>query len=97
MEDYKLEQYMKTHKKSETFSDMLIQLIRESGLDEADVNKRARIDQRLFSKIRSDKDYHPTLQTVVALALVLHMTNAESKVLIKSSGYILSSRSDFAL
>jgi len=97
MEDKTLDQYMKTHKKSETFSDMIIRLIRESGLDEAEVYKRARIDRRLFSKIRSDKDYHPTLQTVVALALALHMTNAESKVLIKSAGYILSSRSDFAL
>jgi O-acetyl-ADP-ribose deacetylase len=51
----------------------------------------------LFSKIRSDRDYHPTIQTVVSLALALHLTNAESKVLIKSAGYILSSRSDFAL
>jgi predicted transcriptional regulator len=97
MEDKRLDQYMKTHKKSETFSDMMIRLIRESGLDEAEVYKRARIDRRLFSKIRSDKDYHPTLHTVVALALALHMTNANAKVLIKSAGYILSSRSDFAL
>ena len=97
MENNNLEQYIKSKKKNETFSDMLIRLIREADLDETDVYKRAHIDRRHFSKIRSDRNYKPTLSTVVAFVLALRLDEKQSKVMIKSAGYILNSRSEFSL
>jgi hypothetical protein len=66
-------------------------------MKDSEVYKKALIDRRHYSKIISNKNYKPTLSTVVAFVLALKLGSKESKVLIKSAGYILSSRSEFAL
>lgn len=89
--------YLEKNHKDESFSEMLIRLIRESGMDEVDIYKRAYMDRKLFSKIRSDKDYKPRKQNICALVLALHLDSKTSKTLIKRAGYILTSGSKFDL
>lgn len=74
----------------EPFSVALIQLIRAKGRDEADVYKRAHIDRRHFSKIRSNTDYSPGKRTVLALAAALELTLPETRALLERAGYALS-------
>ena len=92
-----LHSYLKTTLKKESFSDMLLRLMRERNLTASTVYHRAGMDRKLFSKIISTPAYRPSKKTVCALALALHLDSPTSKPLVKRAGYILSSGSPFDL
>jgi O-acetyl-ADP-ribose deacetylase (regulator of RNase III) len=77
----------------ETFTSRLLRLIDERGLSDPDVYVRANMDRRLFSKIRSDNDYHPHKLTVLALAIALELNLDQTEDLLMRAGYALSSSS----
>lgn len=81
----------------QTFCEMLFSLIDEKGLNDVEVYKKAGLDRKYFSKLRSNKDYKPKKKIVCALALALELDNATCKKLVKKAGYILTSASKFDL
>jgi hypothetical protein len=73
-----------------TFSQTLLDLIDKKGMRDADVYKKAGIDRRHFSKIRSRPDYRIRKNTVLALALALKLDCEETEMLLRTAGYSLS-------
>lgn len=81
----------------ESFSDMVLRLIRDRGFTDVEVYKRANLDRKLFSKIRSNPDYAPSKKTAVALAIGLRLSLDESLDLLGRAGFTLSHSSVFDL
>ena len=73
------------------FPDRLFELIDERGYDkDANFYKKAHVDRKLFSKIRSKPGYKPSKDTAIALSLALELSMPEMIDLLSRAGLALS-------
>ena len=75
---------------ADTFSQYLLYLIKNKGMDNVEVYKRAIVNKKMFSKIKNDPYYHPNKITALCLCVGAKLTLDETKDLLARAGYALS-------
>jgi O-acetyl-ADP-ribose deacetylase (regulator of RNase III) len=77
------------------FRETLFAHIDRLGITDVECYKRANVDKRTFSKLKSNKSYRPSKTTAVAFAVALGLTAEETQQLLSTAGMTLSNSSPF--
>jgi len=77
------------------FAETLFDYIDAKGMDDVECYKNANIDRKTFSKIKCNKNYKPSKQTVLSFAIALHLSLEETNHLLGTVGMTLSRSSKF--
>lgn len=96
-EEIDLKSWIQENHQYNDFQTMLFQLIYDRNLVDADVYNKVHIDRRLFSKIRNDKNYHPSKETILLLGFSLELSEEEIEKLLESASYSLPRNNHFDL
>lgn len=97
METSSINNYINDNKEEDTFQTKLFKFIDSKDLKDSDVYNKVNIDRRLFSKIRSNKDYHPSKETIILLGIALELTEEEIEDLLTSASYSLPMNTTYDL
>ena len=88
-EEINVHNFININKDENNFQKLLFKYIDDKNLKDSDVYNKVHIDRRLFSKIRSDINYHPSKETIILLGLSLELSELEIEKLLSSASYSL--------
>lgn len=80
----------KSFELDESFSESVLRIIDEKELKDTEVYKKALLNRKLFSTLRSNKDYRPSKKTAISLCIALELNIDETNDLLKKAGFVLS-------
>ena len=92
-----INEYINQNKELNDFQTLLFKYIDEKELKDSDVYNKVNLDRRLFSKIRSNNNYHPSKETVILLGIALELEEKDFEKLLESASYSLPKNNYFDL
>ncbi|WP_088105900.1 hypothetical protein [Halalkalibacter urbisdiaboli] len=93
---FELQEFIE-NKQKPTFNQVLFRFIDRKGMKDSEVYKKASMDRRHFSKIRSTPHYRPGKNTTLALTFALELNMDDTEELLSAAGYALSDSDTFDL
>lgn len=81
---------IRSDKRYPTFSEYILEGIRQRGMTPKEFYSTAKIDRKLFSTIKTKKDYQPKKETAVACCLALGLNSTYADKVLYAAGYSLS-------
>jgi len=81
----------------DSFAVMLLKLIDRKEMTDVQCYKKANVSKNTFWKINNDPKYRPSKATVLAFAIALELTLAETEELLRTVGFSLSHSNKFDL
>lgn len=91
-----IEDFIKTNRRP-PFNSILLEIIDKKGARDSDIYKKAGIDRRHFSKIRTNPNYRVSKSTAIALVFALELHIDEAEDFLNAAGYSLSDSETFDL
>ncbi|ASK61157.1 hypothetical protein CFK37_02585 [Virgibacillus phasianinus] len=73
-----------------SFKQILFRFIDQTGASDPEIYHKAGMDRKHFSKIRSNPNYRPRKNVIIALALALELNKDKTDTLLASAGYSFS-------
>jgi hypothetical protein len=92
-----IHEFIEEQKDNNKFQRLLFEYIDRTDKKDSDIYNKALIDRRLFSKIRSDENYHPSKETIISLGISLELTIEDLEKLLESASYALPKNNVFDL
>lgn len=80
-----------------SFSQEVIDYMSKKSLSSTEFYKKAQIDRKLFSKLKTDYCYQPTKATAIKICMGLDLNFDEAEELLELAGYSLSKNLSFDL
>ena len=87
-------EWYENHDNPETFSDIILAYLKDSGKDESAICDKCMLDKGFFSKLKNDKSYHPGKGEAVLLAFAFKLNFEEAKALLRSADHAFSNSSE---
>jgi hypothetical protein len=92
-----IKKYIKKERNNAVFNYLLSEFRAQKNISDVDLYKNAYIDRRIYSHIVTNRRYHPSKRTVIALGLALNLNLDEMSELLARAGFCLSNCSVFDL
>src|SRR5690625_4603262 len=89
IESHELIDYVSNNQKP-TFQELLFHFIDQKEISDVAIYKKAGIDRRHFSKIRSNPNYQIGKNTAIAFCMALELSLEEANKLLHAAGFTLS-------
>lgn len=88
---------IKQTKLEPTFKELLFDFIDEKGLTDPEVYKKAKVNKRTFSKIRTGEEKYVSKNTAICLGLALELNEKDFEKLLKANCNHLSDNDYFGI